>query len=267
MTTAGFQRLIDQQLGAVGRALGQPFNVYRATPASNGDFPVGWFKITSQFRAHRNRVRSQDAEVSMTSERVVWYELVGDVSPFWLGDVFLQSDPPYFPGIAYGDRATSVPGTIELNGFSLAWHAPIRPPLCARIDRRVQIYRPNELPVSTNGGPLLWRPTRESHVPLILTGGTFTWGVAGGVASWVPCGFGTSDRQSRGDDMPPDPPGMIPVPRYYAYLPPMSGYTASEGDAIITEDDARYRVISPYRQDVGVVGSQLMMQRYISQST
>jgi hypothetical protein len=60
---------------------------------------------------------------------------------------------------------------------------------------------------------------------------------------------------------------MLPVPRYYVYLPPLPGYTAAEGDAIITEDDARYAVIAPYRQETGVVGHQLMVQRYISQST
>src|ERR1700750_1933896 len=119
MTFATFQRLIDRQLGAVGRALGQQFTVYRITPGSNGDFPSGWYRVSSQFRAHRNRGRSQDAEVSMTSERTVWYEITGDVSAFWLGDVFVQTDPPYFPGIAYGDRATNLQGTIELNAFSL----------------------------------------------------------------------------------------------------------------------------------------------------
>lgn len=203
----------------------------------------------------------------MTSERVVWYEIVGDVSPFWLGDVFVQTDTPYFPGIAYGARATSIQTTIELNAFALAWHPPMRAPLGARIDRRAQVFRPNELPQLEADGSYAWRTTRELHTPLVLTNGTYSWGQGGSTASWVPAGFGTSDRQSRGDDMPPDPPGMIPVPRYYCYLPPMPGYTPAEGDAIITEDDARYRVISPYRQETGVVGSQLMMQRYIAQST
>lgn len=267
MTFATFQRLIDKQLGAVGNRLGQPFTAYRVTPSSSGDFPNNWYQITTQFHAHRNRVRSQDTEVSMTSERTVWYELIADVSAFWLGDVFLQTDAPYFPGIAYGDRATGLSGTIELNGFSLAWHAPIRPPLAARIDRRVQIFRPDLVPVVLPDNSSQWRSTRELDTPLVLTNGVFAFGAPGGTASWVPAGFGTSDRQTRGEDMPPDPVGMVPVPRYYCYLPPLPGYTCAEGDAIITEDDARYVVIAPYRQDTGVVGSQLMTQRYISQST
>lgn len=267
-----FQLLIDRQLGAVATRLGQPFSVYRINPNSTGDFPTGWALVSSQFHSHRNRVRSADAEVSMTSERTVWYEVIGDVSPYWLGDVFVQSDPPYFPGIAYGDRATNVPGTSDLNAFALAWHPPLRPPLAARIDRRVGIYRPALVPQTySDGSPLTasqqWRSTREFDTPLQLANGVFSWGPPGGVASWIPCGFGTSDRQTRGEDMAPDPVGMVPSPRYYAYLPPLQGYQSSEGDAIITEDDARYVVISPFRQETGVVGSQLMIQRYISQSS
>lgn len=267
-----FQLLVDQTLGAFASALGQPFSVYRNTPSSSGDFPTGWTQITSQFRCHRNRVRSQDAEVSMTSERTVWYEVLGDVSPYWLGDVFVQTDSPYFPGIAYGPRATAIAVTTDLNAFALAWHPPLRAPLAARIDRRVGIYRPALVPQTvSDGSPLTaslqWRSTREYDTPLVLSNGAFSWGAPGGTASLVPCGFGTSDRQTRGEDMAPDPVGMVPSPRYYAYLPPLPGYQSAEGDAIITEDDARYVVISPFRQETGVVGSQLMIQRYISQSS
>lgn len=268
MSTASvFQRLIDRQLGAVGNRLGQQFRVYRLTPQSAGDFPDGWYLVSSRAHAHRNRVRSQDAEVAMTSERTLWYEIVADMSPFWLGDVFTAADAPFFPGVAYGDRATAVPNTIELNGFSLAWHAPMRAPLAARIDHRCRIYRPSLMPVPFPDGSAQWRTTREWDTPLALTNGAFNWGLPNTPASLVPCGLGTSDRQTRGEDMAPDPPGMLPVPRYYIYLPPLPGYTAAEGDALICEDDSRYTVIAPYRQETGVVGSQLMVQRYISQST
>lgn len=262
-----FQHLIDKQLGAVGNRLGQPFTVYRLTPTSVGDFPLGWYRVSSRAHAHRNRVRSQDAEVAMTSERTLWYEIVADMSPFWLGDVFLANDSPFFPGVAYGDRATSLPNTTELNGFALAWHAPMRAPLAARIDHRCRIYRPSLEPVTFSDTSTQWRSTREWDTPLVLANGAFTWGLPNTAASLVPCGFGTSDRQTRGEDMAPDPPGMLPVPRYYIYLPPLPGYTAAEGDALITEDDARYTVIAPFRQETGVVGHQLMVQRYISQST
>lgn len=268
MTTASvFHRLIDKQLGVIGNRLGQPFKVYRLRPDSSGDFPSGWYLVSSRARAHRNRVRSQDAEVAMTSERTLWYEIVADMSPFWLGDVFLQNDPPFFPGVAYGDRATSVPATTELNGFALAWHAPMRPPLAARIDHLCRIYRPSLRPIGFADGSTQWRTTREWDTPLVLVNGTYTWGLPNTPASVVPTGIGTSDRQTRGEDMAPDPVGMLPVPRYYLYLPPLPGYTASEGDALILDDDSRYTVIAPFRQETGVVGHQLMVQRYISQST
>lgn len=273
MTALGpFQLMLDRTLGAVAQRLGMPHSVYRNTPGSTGDFPDGWTLISTSAFAITNRVRSADADVSMTSERTLWYDVTSDVSPFWLGDVFVSTEAPYFPGIAYGDRATALPDTSDISGFALAWHQPLRPPLAARLDRRVGIYRPALVPQTySDGSPLTpsqqWRSTREFDTPLQLLNGVFSWGPPGGFASWVPCGFGTSDRQTRGEDMNPDPPGMLPSPRYYAYLPPLPGYQASEGDAIITEDDARYVVISPFRQESGVVGSQLMIQRYISQST
>ena len=258
---AWFQSQVDKQLGVFGHHFGVPMTVYRITSTSTGDFPNGWRLLTGQAMIHRNRVRSNDVDVAMTSERSLWYQIAGDMSQFILGDVFIQADANYFPGVAYGPNATSVPGTFELNGFALAWHAQAQPPLGARVDRRVQIYRPALTPI--NGQ---WRSTRERDTGLVLTNGVFTFGAPGSTGSWVPCGFGTSDRQTRGEDMPPDPPGMLPVPRYYAYLPPLPGYTPSEGDALITEDDARYVIIAPYTQNTGTVGSQMMTQRYISQT-
>jgi len=258
---AWFQSQIDKQLGAVGRSFGVPYAAYRIASTSSGDFPTAWQLLTKQAMVLNNRVRANDVDVAMTSERTLWYQISGDMSSFILGDVFVQNDARFFPGIAYGPNATSVPGTFELNGFALAWHAQAQPPLGARIDRRVMIYRPALEPI--NGQ---WRSTRDQDTGLILTNGVYAFGTPGSTASWVPCGFGTSDRQTRGEDMPPDPPGMLPVPRYYAYLPPLPGYSPAEGDALITEDDARYVVIAPYTQSAGTVGSQMMTQRYISQN-
>jgi len=144
----------------------------------------------------------------------------------------------------------------------------MRPPLGARLDHRCKIFRPDLNPQVFADNSSQWRATHEWDTPLVLTNGVYAWGApSSGPASFVPCGLGTSDRQTRGEDMPPDPPGMLPVPRYYVYLPPLPGYTSAEGDAIITEDGARYTVIAPYRQETGVVGHQLMVQRYIAQAS
>lgn len=261
LSGAIFQGYVDQMLGVFGRTFGAPFYVYRLLSTSTGDFPGGWTLLTTRALVHKNRVRANDVDVAMTSERTLWYQIAGDMSQYLLGDVFVQHDGNFFPMVAYGQNATIVPNTLDLNAFALAWHAMAQPPLGARIDRRVGIYRPLLVPSNSQ-----WRSTHELDTPLVLTNGTYSFGSAGGSASWVPCGFGTSDRQTRGEDMPPDPPGMLPVPRYYAYLPPLPGYIPAEGDAIITEDDARYVCIAPYHQGAGTVGSQLMMQRYIAQS-
>lgn len=258
---AVFQAKVDQMLGVFGRKFGAQHSVYRLGPTSSGDFPGGWTLLTTRALVHKNRVRANDVDVAMTSERTLWYQLAGDMSQFRLGDAFVQTDAAFFPEVAYGAGATSAIGTNEINGFCLAWHAMAQTPLGARIDRRVAIYRPQLTPIAGQ-----WQSLRSADTPLVLSAGRYAFGASGGAASWVPCGFGTSDRQTRGEDMPPDPPGMMPVPRYYGYLPPLPGYHPAEGDAVITEDDARYVVIAPYYQEAGTVGSQLMMQRYISQT-
>lgn len=213
---------------------------------------------------HRNRITSRGLESNLLSERTLWYEIAGDVSPFLLGDVFVSADPPYFPGVAYGTGATMMPGTSELDAFALAWHARMNPPVGARLDRRVGIYRPLLAPQSMPDGSKRWNTTHERDTPLVLSNGTYSWGSIGGTASWVPCGFGSNDREFKGGGFTPDMTGIVPAARYFAYVPPLPGYIPAEGDALITESDARYVVLAPYHQNAGVVGSQLMIERLIS---
>lgn len=261
LRSSTFQLLVDAQLGVMGQAIGVPHKVYRITSTSTGNYPDGWTLLTSYAMVHKNRVRSNDVEAALTSERSLWYQIVADMSRFQLGDVFVQNSPDFFPGVGYGAGATRMKTSIEYNGFALAWHAVANPPLGARVDRRIAIYRPRLIP--ENGE---WRSTHERDTPLVLSSGAYSWGVSGATASFVPAGFATSDRQTHGQDFPPDPPGMLPVARYYSYMPPLPGYTPAEGDAIIDEDGTRYVVIAPYTQNAGTVGSQVMMQRQISQN-
>lgn len=188
--------------------------------------------------------------------------------PYVLGDVFLQTDPPYNPGVSYGAGATSVPGTLEFNAFGLAWHPPVGEPVGARLDRRMGIYRPSLSPALNNDdGSTYWKSTKDNDTPLVLTNGNYDWGGPGGTASFVPGGLASTLRVTGDLLFQPKVPGMTDAVRYFVYLPPLPGYTPSEGDAIITEDGARYEVVHPYAQSAGVSGSQLVVKRMISQDT
>jgi hypothetical protein len=267
MSGAQFQASIDKMLGSIGRSFGRPYAVYRIATTSSGDFPGGWLRLAQSMFVLRNRVSGRSLEQNQTTERTLWYELAGDFTRFRLGDVFVASDGPYAPGQSYGAGATSVPGTNEIDAFAFAWHAPVQPPHGARLDRLVGIYRPELTPGEAADGSTRWNTTHDTDTPLILAAGTFSFGSPGGTASMVPCGFGGVDRPFRGGEFEPDRIGITEAFLAYGYLPPLPGYTPSEGDALITVDDTRYVIVSVYRQETGAVGSQCLLARLISQST
>lgn len=264
MSGATFQAAIDRALGAVGRNLGRPYRAYRIAQNSAGDFPTGWQERPGRAALVRNRVTSRDLETNLLSERSLWFELAGDMTAYQLGDVFVSAEPEYRPGSSYGAGATTLPGTIEIDGIAFASHVPMRAPIGARVDRRVGIYRSMLAPVPQQDGSKRWNTTLETDTPLVLSGGTFSWGASGAPPSLVPCGFGSNDREFRGGAFTPDTIGIVPAARYFAYLPPLPGYIPAEGDRIVTEDDARYVVLAPYRQEVGVAGGLFMIERMIS---
>jgi hypothetical protein len=264
VTAPLFQLLIDKQLGAVGMAVGKRHRAYRIGPHSAGDFPDGWTLVADEVPVHRNRVTSRDLETNLLSERTLWYELAGNMAPYLLGDVFMSREPTYQPGIGYGAGATSIAGTASIDGFALAWHALMSPPIGGRLDHRVGIYRPDLAPMVMKDGSHRWAVTHEADTPLILSNGVYSWGQPGQPASLVPCGFGSNDREYRQGAFPTDTIGIVPVSRFYAYLPILPGYDPAEGDAIVTTDDARFVVASPYTQQTGVSGHQMTIERFIS---
>ena len=187
------------------------------------------------------------------------------MEPFLLGDVFLSTDPAYVPGQSYGAGATSVTPTLELNGLTLAWHAAVRVPVGSRIDHICQIYRPLDAVDAMADGTLVFRQANDRSMPLVLSNGQYAFGDPGATASLIPMGLSSTERPGKGNNFQPAVPGMTPLTRYYGYLPPLPGYIPSEGDRLITLGGARYQVLNPYHQKQGVVGSQMALERLISQ--
>lgn len=266
---AKVQRHIDRGKGIAAKKLGPPFLGYRITGTSAGDFPGGWSPVVTphgvNFKLFRRRMSEVKLETGIKGA-AVFFDIIANMDPFLLGDILVQNDPPYVPGVSYGAGATSVPGTIELNAMALAWHGPVSKAVGARIDRRVTVYRPAASPTTQGDGSKYWESTHDKDLPLVLTAGQYALGSPGGTnASLVPAGISTQHRQS---DRPftPDVPGMLKPVKWFFYLPPMPGYMAREGDTIVDENGARYVVVSPYEQQTGLVGQQLICDRTAAQT-
>lgn len=295
---ARVQGLIDKGLGKAGNHVGQPYQGYRVDRESNGDFPTGWTRLSNCCPTNvlRRRIRDSSLESGMKSGGTIWFDLIGNMAPYLLGDILICIDPPYCPGKSYGDGATGVAngnggsillddgsGSIQLdngkgliaqtngvqqlefNGFGFAWHFPPMVPKGARVERRCQIYRPANTPATLADGSNYYKETLDNDQPLILSDGIFAFGTQPQTASFVPIGLTSTERPAGKVLFPPNVPGMTPIIRYYGYLPPLPGYTPIEGDALVMEDGSRYLVINPYFQTVGVVGAQLSLEREISQ--
>jgi hypothetical protein len=265
MNYALLQRKIDTGIGKAALRLGQPFSAYRLGAASSGEFPAGWTQLGTLIPIYRERVPEPKLEVAIPKS-AVYYNIFADMSPYNLGDVFLCTDPPFVPGVSYGENATILPDTFEINGLALAWHMPARIPIGVRLTHLARVYRPATSPKALTDGSGYWASAHDNDAPLVLKNGVYSFGAAGsGRGSLVPAGFATAYRPSGPYPFGPPVPGMIRPTHWYVYLPPLPGYTGREGDAIITVDDARYVVVDPYRQESGLVGQQMLVDRTASQ--
>lgn len=269
---ARIQNQIDKGKGKAAHHVGMPFLGYRLTSASTGDFPSAWTPIpvcsSDHFQFSMLRRRLSEGKLELGIKNVaLFYDIVANMNPFLVGDVFVQDDDAFVPGKSYGAGATSIVGTtIEFNGVALAWHPPENKAVGARIDRRVKIYRPSEVPAATTdrSATPYWKETNVNDLPLVLTGGTFAFGAAAaGNASFVPCGVLSAIRQTEWI-FQPGVPGMLKEAKWFAYLPPLPGYMPAEGDALIDENGARYHVVVPFEQKTGVAGYQLVVDLKIS---
>jgi len=261
---------IDRGRGKAAQKLGQPFLAYRLTSGSSGDFPDGWTGVpgplgTLSFPLFRRRMSEGKIEIGLKNIALL-EEIIANMEPFLLGDIFVQNDPPYVPGVSYGAGATQMPGTMEFNGLCLASHFPVGKSVGARLDRRVAIYRPAGGPQTLPDGSLYWASTHDDDQPLLLARGKYSFGAAGtGEAVMVPAGWASQHRQSE-RTFGPGVPGMLKPIKYFFYLPPLPGYLAREGDALIDENGARYVVVSIFEQQAGVVGQYLVVDRKIAQA-
>jgi len=263
------QHKIDRGIGHAAKKLGQNYAAYRCTAESTGDFPGGWTLINPLYPIFRRRVMETKLDIGQKAGWPLWFDMVFNAEPFLVGDVFIQVDAPYVPGVSYGAGATSVSfGTTELNAIAMAWHKPIDEAVGTRINTRGQIWRPAGGPMQLPDGSLYWEETNDNDQPLTLTNGLYTFedpslGFST-VANWIPVGMSNLSRPYQRPSIDPPTPGVTHISWWGIYIPPLPGYTPSEGDAMILEDGSRYWIVNPYAQNVDVVGSMLLAQRTLS---
>lgn len=263
---ASIARHIDKGRGIAAKHLAQPFAAYRIEGSSSGDFPGGWSLITANFPLFRRRYIAVGKIETGLARGALWYEIIANMAPYVLGDVFLQIDPDYVPGVSYGAGATLLYGTEQIEALSLAIHMPVGKSIGGRLDRRIKIYRPNAGPATLNDGSSFFKTTLDNDMPLVLTDGTYAFGPPSAAASYIPGGFAAYDRQYGDELFGPAVPSMPKPSRYFVYVPPLPGYTPTEGDAVVAEDGSRYVCELAFYQESGVVGSQLVVHRQIRQN-
>lgn len=268
---ARVQHHIDRGKGIAAKKLGPPFLAYRVTNTAAGDFPEGWTGTPGRnglnFSLFRRRMADTKLELGL-SRAAIFFDIIADMEPFLVGDVFVQNDPPYVAGFSYGAGATSLPGTQQLSAMCLALHQPVGKSVGVRLDRCAGIYRPAGAPLTFTDASNYWASTHDNDSPLVLSAGRFAFDTseAGQPASLVPVGF-IADHRKSDKIFGPSVPGMVTPIRWIIYIPPLPGYSPREGDAAITEDGARYVMSSPFVQETGVAGTQALCERKIAQAT
>ena len=276
------QKKIDRGRGIAGRVLGQPYNVYRIGQNAALNLIDPFNRVTTNFPVLRRRISAKDQIEAPERMGTLFFELVANADQYLVGDVFVQNDQVYGTGDTSVDFSTN-----QLNAFCLAFHAPIKKTLGARLDKQVQFYRPSRAPATRADGTQHWVNTQENMLPLVLFNGVLSLGAApnqdslgfsgsipyqlGGsapsaTAALIPVGFQTAPNMRGG--LYKKIPGDVGTQHWYCYVPPLpDGPTGSfrfvEGDRIVDQDGARYAVRHPYRQDTGFSGSMLVIEREV----
>ncbi len=276
---------IDKGRGKAASALGGPFNVFRLLNSAATNFLDPANLIATNYPIYHVQKSPGAFRGSYEGINVgePLFDVIGNMQPFFVGDVFIDADLPYVPWggpltadsnaninnpsitadvgqSGYGAGATSVTfPTLEIYGFCLGFHGPIKKSIGARLDRLAQVYR---LPTSP-GANGYWSASKNASLPIILTNGEFSVGTLGQTASFIPVGLAARPRWK--SDLIKSIPTSTGELEYYCYVPPLPGFSFQESDRIVLQDGSVYVVQLPWEQQVGFVGSQLAVQREVLQ--
>lgn len=251
---------IDKGRGIAGLHLGPPCNVYRPGVTSAVNYLDAANLIASGVRVGR-RMNVAKADVEAPQMGTIFYALMVNATGYLTGDVFVEADPYYGAGHTIVDFSTT-----QFEGYCLAYHAPFRRTIAARLDRTATIYRPVTTPTADSVGPY-WSATLSATTmaPVVLTNGVWSVGAIGATPAQIPVGV-QSQHRLRGD-MFKGLPSATGETTWFFYVPALSGFVPQEGDRVVVDGTLasgnRYVVHHPYNQQAGFQGSQLVCTREI----
>ena len=242
---------IDRGRGIAAQHLGVPFDVYRLNYNSAQNYLDNANLIWSNYNVFR-RQKELPGVIEGTKVKSLIWDVIADMSPFLLGDIFIQVDPVY----GVGSTQVRFPSN-QILSFCLAMHAPVKKAVGVFLDRVGRVYRPI---AGTDASGYLSGDFSNSQ-PLQLTLGQFTLGTTGSTPTLIPMGVNVSERW-RGD-IYKGVPATTGIAVWYLYLPPLPGFTIKEGDWVQEPDGALYLVQAPLEEQTGFVGNMMACTRQL----
>jgi hypothetical protein len=252
------QSLVNQARGQASEFLGQPYNVYRITSGSNGDVIQSSNLIFTGYPVRKLKASGKDmprVETDVNPGLMV-FALLADMSNIMTGDIFVLNDNVYGPGQTAVEFATQ-----QFNAFGIATtYTQLGKGLGGRLDRNIQVFRPNNLPDSDG----YLDETLNDGLPLQCVSGVFTLGAVGATACQIPSGFMSAPRRLRGA-VTPNLSNMPPRVVFSIYVPPLNGYHFRRGDILCVQGTQdRYRVLEAFFEDEGFVGTFINAEQVLS---
>lgn len=240
--------------GKAAEIFGVPADVYRLGNTAGGNYLDDANKIDTATNLFFKGATAKELRADLETDPRLgtsWFVMIADFSLYQVGDIFVVQDP------FFGAGHTAVSwATTEYRGFALAQHGEAKKSFAARLNTTIQISR---LECDSVDGTYFASGTDQGQ-PLILADGAFMLGGIGDAPTAIPVGLISTGR-TYGDKTLSDIPGDQHNSAWYCYVPPLNGFSFREGDQITAADGAIYRVLIPYHQDVGAVGSQLFLER------
>lgn len=258
MSTGAFdyrfvQGLVDFGRGMAGEFVGQPFEVYRVSSASNDSVLHEDNLVNEDLRAkvtHGKRSPVVENEIIHAN----MFEFLCSSEDLSIGDILYQKDD------TYGANAH----------YAVASKRPLKPVTCIRTESLCTIVRAQSNKQSGYSGT-----TRDSDKPFVLRNGVFVLDEPGVEATVVPCGLAYIGQIK--NKKPSNLPMDTLTTWWYIYVPALPGLDRiQENDVIIHQPfpdvldgdnlDAqapggRYRVTGPYSSGMGTAGQFLLCER------
>lgn len=266
------QLKIDRGRGRAGWVLGVPINPYRVQDNAATNYLDSANLLTQPIRIGKRSISSHELETP-DQMHTLFYELLLDAGipsmgayHYEVGDVFVENDPYYGMGATETEFVED-----QFEATCLAYHGPPgHPCVGARLDRLANIYRPAANPTTDSIGPYLNETVGAgAELPLVLSGGEFSFGVNGATPAAIPVGVTTYTRAF--GDIFRGVPSTTRTIHYFFYVPPLPGVELREGDRILIDGSSiaqssagRYVIQGPWVQYAGISGYQLICERMIA---